>query len=240
MLAHLATGRELSFDDHDDLTPPLGAHRRARGILPNGGRLIRSHEPSVRRLTGRYPRVVYMARDGRDVAVSYYHDFRRKGVLDRSFADFFDAFLVGRLDAWGTWSRHVQSWLDSPQASTGALIVVRYEDLLEDPEAELSRVAAFLGLPVDAGRVAETVALHTAARMREREQEWSRANAREVAPGVLFVRRATPGESQEVLSPQQQATFETLAGAANVRLGYSARPASPTTRADPGRSCRAH
>jgi hypothetical protein len=228
MLAHLATGRELDFGDHDELTPPVGSHVRARPILGTG-RLIRSHEAASPGITDGYARVVYMVRDGRDVAVSYFHDFRRKGMLDRSFDEFFEAFLMGDLDAWGPWSAHITSWLDSPQAESGTLLVVRYEDLVSRPEAELLRVATFLGLPVDTERVAATVAIHTASRMREREIQWRQANSRNVAADALFVRSANPGEHQGVLSTAQQARFAATSRAQSERLGYAvgARPASP-------------
>lgn len=225
MLAHLATGREFSFDDHDELTPPVGGHNRVAPILPTNGRLIRSHEPYDPAIGRAYQRVVYLVRDGRDVAVSYYHHFQREGFASGSFADFFGAFLDGSIGArgwphgWGSWQGHIRSWMDSPQARDGRLLVVRYEDLVEDPAAELARVATFLGIAASPETILATAELHRPERMRERERA-SAYHARQGDRSITFVRRAAPGEFKEVLSQEQLHNFESVAGVVAASLGY--------------------
>ena len=223
MVAHLATGTAFSFDTHDKLTPGVGRHLRAPAILPNGGRLLRSHESFDPRISGPYGRVVYMVRDGRDIAVSYFHHFRRRGIPFGSFDAFFTKFLAGDLDGFGPWPDHVRGWLDSPQAREDRLIVVRYEDVVARPEEQLARVARFLDLPADPAAVEATVRLHTADRMRESEVQ-SHWHARQLRKDVLFVRRATPGEFHEVLTPAQERRFAEVAGVESERLGYPAWP----------------
>ena len=54
----------------------------------------------------------------------------------------------------GSWSGHVKSWT-SP--SPYPMLVLRYEDLLEDPEAQFERVLTHIGIPVDKARLKKAV-----------------------------------------------------------------------------------
>jgi hypothetical protein len=219
MLTYLACGREFDFDHHTELSPSVGFHRGVAGILPGGGRLIKSHEPYLSPVGDRYPRLVYLVRDGRDVAVSYFHHSRRKGSQYEDLEAFFKAFLDGSVDGYGCWHEHVRSWLESPQASDGRLIVVRYEDLQDDPVGELARAARFLSLSTAPAALREAVARHTADRMREQERS-SAFHASQPRKDVLFVRRATRGEWSEALTEEQVRRFEAIAGPTAARLGY--------------------
>jgi Sulfotransferase domain len=234
MVSHLATGTEFSFDTHNELAAGVGDHRHRRPILPDGGRLIRSHEPYAPGYGDKYRRVLYVVRDPRDVVVSYYHHHRRLGKDPGSIDQFLGRFLAGSLDGWGTWPAHIRSWLDSPQARDGRLIVVRYEDLLADPEEQLAGVARFLELPATPSAIRESVALHTADRMRasERTTEQYRKQARR---DVLFIRRASSGEHAEVMTGEQLGRFGNVAGAELARLGYQV-DAAPRVVPDSGSS----
>lgn len=233
MLSHLATGREFSFDTKDEVTPGVGDHHRRTGILPGGGRLIKSHEPYTPGLGDKYTRVVYMVRDGRDVVVSYYHHHLHVGKDPGPMGEFLQRCLEGSLDGWGSWPAHIRAWLDSPHARDGRLRMVRYEDLLERPEEELAGVARFLSLPAEPAAIRATVDLHTAERMRERERE-TEYHQRSVRPDVPFIRRAASGEHAEVLTAEQLRLFEEVAGAELARLGYRAGEASPRPATDSG------
>lgn len=85
-----------------------------------------------------YRRVVLIVRDPRDVAISYFHFVRKAKHLpvDATMADFMDLFLAGRIDPYGSWGENVGSWLGA-RRGTSDCIVVRYEDLLDNTEAQL-------------------------------------------------------------------------------------------------------
>ena len=72
-------------------------------------RLLKSHEY----FDPRYRKVLYVVRDPRDVAVSYWHHYRRTQLIaaDFALADFVSMFMNGELDPYGTWREHVGSWL---------------------------------------------------------------------------------------------------------------------------------
>jgi len=144
-------------------------------------RVIKSHtewDPGFRR-------VIYLLRDGRDVMVSYYHYLRNKGSFTGSLLDFMredDAFP-------SQWTRHVSSWLDNFE---GDLLLVRYEDLLANPEGELRRMADFIGLPCDKERIAFAMKYSSFKSMKRIEQEKGRPYNN--APGMDFVRKGQSGD----------------------------------------------
>jgi hypothetical protein len=86
MLGQIITGREVDFDSVDRVIPYLGDDMPPVGPLPNGGRLIKTHEP-FRGITAPYvKKAVVLVRDGRDVALSYYRSQLRRGWFEGSHA----------------------------------------------------------------------------------------------------------------------------------------------------------
>ncbi len=104
-----------------------------------GPRVLKSHEY----FDPRYPRVINVVRDPRDVLISYFYYLRRKGAAD-SIGRFAEKFMTGQLNDFGTWHENVSSWMAARGEREGFLLV-RYEDLLRDGVGELARIAEFLG-----------------------------------------------------------------------------------------------
>ncbi len=87
---------------------------------------------------------------------------------------------------YGSWSEHVASW--STQADIETL-PVRYEDLVDQPRAELERILTFLGVPIIDDRVAEALERSSMKAMAEHEEK----EAREGRSGVLHRPEIEPG-----------------------------------------------
>lgn len=69
------------------------------------------------------------------------------------------ACSAGRLNSelrqiTGSWSEHVRSWTEQRQIP---VCLIRYEDLLRNPEEEFSRISRFCGLVPDAVRLRQAV-----------------------------------------------------------------------------------
>jgi len=91
------------------------------------------------------------------------------------------------------------------------LIFLHYADLTEDLDAEMRRLSAFLGIPVDEARWPGLVRAASFAAMK--------ADADAAAPGAHtgewtsnadFFRAARMGQWREILSPENQALYEEL------------------------------
>ena len=219
MLGDVLAGREGSFDSSEEVAPYIGSHTDAPRVLPGGGRLVKSHEPCRRPYGSRYHRAIYVVRDGRDVAVSYYFHALREARFDGEFSTFLEHFLSGSMDHYGPWHDHVRSWLEGPRSRPGALHIVRYEDTLENPARELRRLLSFVGASAPESTVAEVVDRYRFEKMRERELQ-SRFHARQQRQDILFMRKGEAGDWRNVFSSADETRFLRVAGRALARAGY--------------------
>src|ERR1700691_1065530 len=149
LIANLMYPREnVSFANIERLIPDTSSQsNRALKRTPRP-RIIKTHEY----FDHRYPKTIYIVRDPRDVALSYY-DFQRKYrqieddyPLDR----YVDDFVSGRLISadWGTWAENVASWVYTRSHGKDFLLL-HYEDMIKDTASELLRIAVFLGMEAD-------------------------------------------------------------------------------------------
>ena len=219
--------KDVSFLNIERLIPDTSSQsNRAMRRTPRP-RLIKIHEY----FDHRCGKVIYIARDPRDVVLSYY-DFQRKY---RHFEDgyplerYVDDCIQGRLSSagWGTWGENVASWLYT-RGKTKGFLLLRYEDMMEDPARELTRVAAFLGIDTDPARIQNAVDKSSADRMREMEKresgQWvATRNHRQDIP---FVRVAKAGGWKEKLPASCVAQIEAAWGDIMRDLGYELTKAS--------------
>lgn len=224
LLTHALTGQETDFDAVRRTFPPLGRQRRAPSILPGRGRAVRTHEPLATYRGAPGTPVIYLARDARPVALSYArHTARLLGrpVEPRAFVA---EFLVGAVDSYGPWHRHVSDALAFGDRRTAPFIVVRFEDLEADTAGTVRRLLAFLGAEpvVDVDAV---VAANAADRMRAKEARSDRMR-RKSRDGSAFVGGGGRVSWDEVVPLEQRAHFETVAGRSLRALGYPVEPGS--------------
>ncbi len=170
MLGHILAAHEVDFDSVRDIVPPLGSHRLAPGLLPEGGRVTRTHEPLATLALASGQPVLYLVRDGRDVAVSYFHHTTDVARFSGSPDAFIPAFLGGELDGYGPWHLHALGAQEAPSGGP-RLLVVRYEDLRRDTVTELEKVLKHLGLHAEGDQIARAVAANTKERMQAKEKQ---------------------------------------------------------------------
>lgn len=144
-------------------------------------------------------RFVYLVRDGRDVACS------------ALASDGHDHHIYTCARRWRDDQRHCQRFAADPAGGRGTTRTVRYEDLIERPEAELADLCAFLGIRMEARMLAfhEDPAVRRAA---ARSGDWAN-----LARPVLSENR---GRYRGRLRPSQVRLFESLAGPELERVGY--------------------
>ena len=230
MVANLMHPQEpVTFLNIDHVSPDPDL--RSRNFLKKcpRPRVMKSHHP----FDARYKRVVYIARDPRDVIVSQYHFQIKRGVIQAAhpIAEFVERALNGQTNQYGSWGQNVGSWLIA-RFKTPDFLLLRYEDLKERPEAELARVAAFLGLEAGPQQLSQAVQLSSADRMRKLEKvqadKW--ASTRETRKDLAFVRSAVAGEWKSTLPDAEVERIERAWGNIMRVLGYQT-VTSPTAGA---------
>lgn len=189
-------------------------------------RILKSHEC----FQPRYKRIIYIVRDPRDVCVSNYHHNVKARNIPESYPmqEFVPRFLHAEFDTeFGSWADNVASWLCMRHNHDGFLLL-RYEDMKEDPARELAKVVEFLhrlsfrNIEPTPARLARAVTLSTPERMRDLEKEESRkwAVTKQTRQDKPFVRSAIAGGWRSVLCKESVAMIEAQLGPLMQTLGY--------------------
>ncbi|XP_052337905.1 cytosolic sulfotransferase 3-like isoform X1 [Oncorhynchus keta] len=117
--------------------------------LSTSPRLIKTHLP-VQLVPNSFweqnCRIVYVARNAKDNAVSYFHFDRMNQAQPEpgDWNNFLQRFMDGKM-VFGSWYDHVTGWWERKQTHS-KLHYVFYEDMVEDMRRELDRLCSFLGL----------------------------------------------------------------------------------------------
>jgi hypothetical protein len=145
-------------------------------------------------------RFVVLVRDGRDVALS----LRR--------------MPFGPNNAWAAaqwWARGIRAGRLAQAAHPDAVLTVRYEDVARDPQVDVPRICAFLGVGYDA----DMLALEKADRSRivADQASWF--------PTIFDgINTTAVARWEREMSPRDQRIFAALAGDELRALGYDAGP----------------
>jgi Sulfotransferase domain len=147
-------------------------------------------------------KVLYVARNPKDVAVSQYHHLRDKPAYRwrMPFGEFLELFLNGRVPN-GSWFDHVLAWWERCSQDPSRMLFLKYEDMVADRAAAVRTAAAFLNIPADEGVVRAVV-------------EGTGLEAMKTNPltrmGFGHFRKGSCGQWREYFSPEQNEAFDEL------------------------------
>ncbi len=159
----------------------------------------------------REKRLVYLARDPRDVIVSlYFHRTRRDRDLDM---DMFE-FVMGEAGGLRTVVEYYNIWASALEGMPDALRL-RYEDMSADPVGTLETLAAFLAIGCDREAIVGTVEESSFERMKEAERkgEFRRKALQPADPdddAAFKVRRGKVGGYRDYFTAQQLDAIDAL------------------------------
>jgi hypothetical protein len=222
LIANLAHPDEnVTFANIERLIPDTSSQsNRALKRTPRP-RIIKSHNY----FDHRYRKIIYIVRDPRDVALSYY-DFHRKNRQiedDYPLEAWVGDFVRGKLISadWGSWGENVSSWIYTRGRSPDFLLL-RYEDMFENTKEELARIARYLGIEATPERLANAIERSSADRMREleklEENQW--VATKKHRKDIPFVRVAKAGGWRTKLPESCVARIESAWGELMSTLGY--------------------
>ncbi|NDJ60965.1 MAG: sulfotransferase domain-containing protein [Chloroflexi bacterium] len=119
--------------------------------------------------------VIYLIRNPLDVAISYAHhsatdidtaiDLMSREIHTLAAPPNTEAHQIGQ--RLMSWSGHVRSWVDQAPLQR---LVVRYEDLVAQPQAAFARVIAFLSWDLDSARLEKAIRFSSFSELKQQER----------------------------------------------------------------------
>ena len=210
------------------------AAREGKPIVGDKSPSSSIHGQVVRDTHAVYPdaKLIYIVRDGRDVLISerfrnFVEDSKFLTAEDRRIIEalkvdqipftngtrsiFTDSFIRQIAQRWADDLNEIDG--ESKRLYPGAYFSLRYEDLLAQPFAEMSKLWAFLGVQVDP-------ALETAIQNEmghNLDEEWQAQRNESIAS---FLPKGKAGNWRNMFSAHDRQVFKEIAGDLLVKWGY--------------------
>lgn len=141
-------------------------------------------------------RAVYLVRDPRDVAPSLATHIEVEPDRAADLVNSRESIIAARecptlCHYVGSWSRHVESWENAHFPT----LIVRYEDLVEQPERNFRAILEFLGFEVEGDRLEAALTATDKAKLIEKERS---EGFRDAYKGPFFDRTHEPLSEDKV------------------------------------------
>ncbi|NBD33269.1 MAG: hypothetical protein GVY17_09955 [Cyanobacteria bacterium] len=151
---------------------------------------------------------IYVARNGKDVMVSFFHLATTHMNSRETFSEFFNRFMRNQL--WhGSWFEHVAEWWTNRQGIE--ILFLKYEDLTDDLENCIQKIIEFCGFEVDPNKIPQILERCSFTFMKKHEDKFDHITEKMFERGFKmnsFIRQGKVGNWTEYLSHQQEALFE--------------------------------
>ena len=177
-------------------------------------RVFKSHTP-YNMLPGGAPhttpaRYVYVARNPKDVLVSYYyHCLTWKSMQFTGTWDQFYAMYMNSKIPFGSWFDHVLEWWEHKDAEN--ILFLKYEDMKKDLRGTVEAIAKFIGYDLSQDVISSIVTDSTFDNMQKNPTaNYSWWDDRRTPEFVPFLRKGMVGDWRNHFTPQQSEEFDAL------------------------------
>ena len=150
LIAHIVSRKNikepLNFRNIEKIVADIYQNPSWKLLRLKRPRILKSHES----YSSKYPKVIYIVRDPRSVAISYFKFLKAMGNLPFNYSinKFINNFLeINKFDNFLNWEKHTLSWLKGAKLNKKKILIIRYEDLLKETFNCLHSVLVFLNIP---------------------------------------------------------------------------------------------
>lgn len=237
----LTKGNQAALQHISGFTPFLDSHRtfgedgNLQSQYQANHKFMGAHAFNTHFLYNMLPfsanmKYIYVVRDGKDVAVSFYHHLCNQDdadLFDGSFSEFLKQFLDGKLP-YGSRIAHIRSWLrayrsfeqhttvEGTESSPNPILLVRYEDLINNLKDQVLRILTFLSLSYSDEEVDAVLPFMSFAYMKANKHKFEPISV-QWKEGFEFIRKGVVGDHVTIFSEEdcllyQQRVAEELEG----------------------------
>lgn len=174
-----------------------------------GRRAFTSHlpQPLMPHLASSTARIVYVARNPKDVAVStFFHDQSKSGY-EGTWQEHFQLFMHGEVN-FGSYFDHVLPWYSAASENKN-IVFLKYEDLKHDHRGSVAKLASFLDIGADA-KLIDTVVDSSSFRAMTGNQNTNFDWVPQKEGKPKHFRRGDIGDWRNHFSPEQSQQMDDL------------------------------
>jgi estrone sulfotransferase len=204
LIGNALTNNQCNFNNIGSIIPDIYQNWEECDQISRP-RIMKSHRP----YTSKMKKVIYLVRDGRDVAVSYYFHLLKKKKLKRNIAfdEYLHNFNRGLVNVrLGSWNAHVLRWLHK---TSGDQLVIKFEDLKKDTVTEFKKILNFIGLQKNEDEISSAITASDFKRMQALEQEQSAVyhDFVNTDSSISFMRAGKVGGWKEYFTKENEEEF---------------------------------
>jgi len=176
-------------------------------------RILKSHSP-YHMMAGGLPlnspaKYIYIARNPKDTAVSFYHHTYGFQLYNYSkpWDHFFQLFMSGRVE-FGSWFDHVLEWWKHRDAEN--ILFLKYEDMKNDHRGAVNKIAEFMGYDLKNTVIDTIVEKSTFQSMKANpatNMDWGKFRKPD---STHFYRKGVVGDWRSLFTPEQNAEFDAV------------------------------
>ena len=141
--------------------------------------------------------VIYLIRNPFDVMLSYYYFMLKQG-LNMDFSDFVKHNKYGIR----AWRRHVEGWLIKNKDLAQRIHLIKYEDLIDNTEIELTKILTNLGIKINKKYILFAMENSSKEKMRLSENFYSKNSPTYYKSDLNFIRKGEKYQKDEMITPE--------------------------------------
>jgi hypothetical protein len=167
---------------------------------------------------------IYIVRNPLDVALSFANHMnqpvdvaiKKMNNMDARMADNSVGVRLQVTQSLGNWSWHVTSWADSPDSKVH---IMKYEDMLAQPESIFTKACEFMGLPLDDQKIRRALEYSKFEALKGQEETSGFQEKPRKCP--QFFNEGRAGRWREGLTKRQVNEIVKVHGVVMKRFGYA-------------------
>lgn len=155
-------------------------------------------------------KVIHVARNGMDVANSFFHHHQSILGYRGTFPHFFQAFLAGRVP-YGSWFLHMAGWLE--QKAQPNILFLNYEDMKKDLAGTIEKIVNFCDLKVEPEQMPRILERCSFEYMKNHQDKMDIVSLTLANKGLTpnqLIRKGEAGQGAKQLDEAQRAEFKKL------------------------------